>query len=157
MFPGSPSRPNGSDRESFTWIEDQPRIVWSAGHVQSPDIPSLKLTHPLKIDGCKMILSLLGWPIFRGELLVLGRVFDFGTSYCSSSSLNSSLPIVVLRKSKTILSSFFKVTASFLGQEKTYFARKQRQPVPIVYETSLKLVDSIICVLSIFKKILYKT
>ena len=37
-------------------------------------LPSLKLTFsPLKIDGWKMNF-LLGSPIFRGELLVLGRV-----------------------------------------------------------------------------------
>ena len=38
-------------------------------------LPSLKLTAslPLKINGWKMYF-LLGWPIFRGELLVLGTV-----------------------------------------------------------------------------------
>ena len=36
-------------------------------------LPSLKLTWPLKIDGWKMSF-LLGWPVFRGELLVLGSV-----------------------------------------------------------------------------------
>ena len=36
-------------------------------------LPSLKLTWPLKMDGWKMNF-LLGRPIFRGELLVLGRV-----------------------------------------------------------------------------------
>ena len=37
-------------------------------------LPSLKLTWPLKVDGWKMNF-LLGNPIFRGELLVLGNVY----------------------------------------------------------------------------------
>ncbi len=40
------------------------------------DIPSLKLTafSHLKMGGWNTIVSFLGWPIFRGKLLVLGSV-----------------------------------------------------------------------------------
>ena len=47
--------------------------VYFDGEDQEKQLPSLKLTWPLKMDGWKMNF-LLGRPICRGELLVFGRV-----------------------------------------------------------------------------------
>ena len=60
------------------WLPKQPETF--SKNSESPQaeqkkklLPSLKRTWPLKIDGWKMSF-LLGWPVFRGELLVLGSV-----------------------------------------------------------------------------------
>ena len=42
--------------------------------IKKTQLPSLKLTWHLKMDGWNTSF-LLGWPIFRGELLVLGSVY----------------------------------------------------------------------------------
>ena len=68
----------------WAWDGDTPRQLRPmAGHqgdmvallyTTNELLPSLKLTYPMKMDGWNTSF-LLGWPIFRGELLVLGRVF----------------------------------------------------------------------------------
>ena len=51
-------------------------------------IPSLKLTFShLKTDGWKTIV-LLGWPIFRGELLVSGRVHLWDMAAVTTQLIN---------------------------------------------------------------------
>ena len=63
------------------WHLDHEFITWATRVYPSTSwcLPSLKLTYPLNMDRWKTSF-LLGSPIFRGELIVLGRVlFDITT------------------------------------------------------------------------------
>ena len=59
----------------FSWFLQWMKFIWERWEYPHSSCGTLPETSslPLKIDGWKMIF-LSGWPIFRGELLVSGRV-----------------------------------------------------------------------------------